>query len=250
MARIDHPNVVRMFGTVRDGEHLGFTLELVKGLPLTSLIEAGQPLSFAEVLGVLIQVCRGVGAIHERGVIHRDLKPDNILVTETGLCKIIDFGVARLLGKSGSLFRGSSSLDSEIGGTLDFLAPVLFLGGETGPASDVYSIGVIGYWLVSGRVPFAGKTLREAVRFKAYVQPGLPHAMAGGLSARPRARHHPCAIPRPFAAPSDTRGHAGRPTCLRLREIRLQGTPQPGGAGFPAEAPCRTGTLWKGDRGR
>ncbi|HKY33721.1 MAG TPA: protein kinase, partial [Candidatus Polarisedimenticolia bacterium] len=151
MTRLRHPNVVEVYDFGLDsatGEHF-LTLEYVEG---TDLRQAAAGLDRPAVLELLVQVCRGLEYIHSRGLVHNDLKPQNILVSSAAprTCKLMDFGLASVEAAAGS---GPAGLR----GTLQYLAPELIRGAAADRRSDLYSLGVLFYLLLAGRLPFDGE---------------------------------------------------------------------------------------------
>lgn len=151
--KVTHPNIVRTYdvGSVEDG--IFFTMECVTGVSLKDKLADG-PLSVAETVQILIQVCDGLEAIHAAEIIHRDLKPGNVILTPDGIAKIADFGVAR---------PETSDLTSydEIIGSSHYMAPEIWSGKELTPAADIYALGVLAYEMLTGCVPFEAENPAE-----------------------------------------------------------------------------------------
>jgi serine/threonine protein kinase len=143
MNMVNHKNVVRTFEVGEDGNHLYYTMEYVPGIPLSEF----DGISIDAFPDLIDQICSGLGAIHASEILHRDLKPGNILVLPDHTVKITDFGVAR--PKVSNLTQ-----HEEIIGSIDYLAPEIWLGTEMGPSIDFYSLGVILYELLTGVLPF------------------------------------------------------------------------------------------------
>jgi len=170
LATLDHPGIAHVFeaGTfdVGHGPQPFFAMEFVKGMPLVEYPEA-KKLSTRKRLGLLAKVADAVQHAHQKGVIHRDLKPGNILVTDAGEPKILDFGVARVTGSDVQ----TTTLRTDIGqliGTVPYMSPEQATGdpSQLDMRSDVYSIGVVAYELLAGRYPYEvkKKMIHEAVR--------------------------------------------------------------------------------------
>src|SRR6201997_765827 len=161
---IEHPNVCAIYevGESREGGYI--VMQYVPGQSLDQLIAKG-PASPQLVLSVGIQVADGLQAAHTLGIFHRDLKPQNVMLTDGGLAKILDFGLARRLPPEDSGFDpGKPALKKDAslaatytarGGTIRYMAPEQFVTGHSSVQSDVWALGVILYELVSGRYPFA-----------------------------------------------------------------------------------------------
>lgn len=163
-ANLDHPNIVTVYDVGQDGDRHYIVMEYVDGQDLKSLIRQKGHLSVDETLNIAIQVCAGVGHAHKAQIIHCDIKPQNVLVTQDGRAKVTDFGIARALSETGLT-------ESEtVWGSPLYFSPEQAAGDPPTPASDVYSIGVMMYEMLSGSPPFqaekatalALKHMREA----------------------------------------------------------------------------------------
>ena len=152
-SQLSHPNV----GTVHDfGEHDGqafLVMELMTGEPLSTLINERAPMPHAEVTEILHQTALALQAAHDAGVVHRDVKPANIVVDPQGYAKLTDFGIARALGEA------SLTQTGEVLGTPHYLAPEQAKGAQAGPLSDVYALAVVGYEMITGERPFSGESM-------------------------------------------------------------------------------------------
>lgn len=194
-ANLDHPNVVTVFDVGKDGDRHYIVMEFVDGQDLKTLIRQEGRLSVAEALDIATQISAGVGHAHKGGVVHRDIKPQNVLMTQDGSAKVADFGIARALSESGLT-------DSDtVWGSPTYFAPEQAAGESPTPASDVYSIGVVMYEMLAGSPPFqaenptalAMKHLREeppplSVR-NPKVPPRLDWIVRKVLSKEPSARY-------------------------------------------------------------
>src|SRR5580692_11429541 len=160
---IEHPNVCAIYEVGETGEEAYIVMQFVPGQNLDTLIARG-PASLQLVLSVGIQIADGLQAAHGLGIFHRDLKPQNVMLTDGGLVKILDFGLARRLGPDNAHFDPlNPGLTKEAsigatytarGGTIRYMAPEQFVTGKSSVQSDVWALGVILYQLVSGRHPF------------------------------------------------------------------------------------------------
>jgi tetratricopeptide (TPR) repeat protein len=150
--KIVHKNIARMFDLNEErGTHY-FTMEYVRGEDLKRLIRKMGRLNAAQAISIAKGVCDGLAEAHRLGVIHRDLKPQNIMVDEDGNSRIMDFGIARSLEGKGITGAGVMI------GTPDYMSPEQVEGKETDQRSDIYSLGIILYEMVTGQVPFEGDT--------------------------------------------------------------------------------------------
>ncbi len=150
--KVSHKNVCRMYDIGREDEKYFITMEYVEGEDLKSLIRKKGNLSTEEAIGIAQQVCEGLSEAHELGVVHRDLKPQNIMIDEKGRAKIMDFGIARSVEAPGVTQTGV------IIGTPDYISPEQAEGEKADQRSDIYTLGVILYEMVTGSVPFKGDT--------------------------------------------------------------------------------------------
>jgi serine/threonine protein kinase len=147
-ANLDHPNIVTVYDVGQDGDRHYIVMEYVDGQDLKTLIRQKGRLGVEETLDIAVQVCAGVGHAHKAGIIHCDIKPQNVLVTKDGRAKVTDFGIARALS-------GSGITESEmVWGSPLYFSPEQAAGEPPSPASDVYSIGVMVYEMLAGSPPF------------------------------------------------------------------------------------------------
>jgi serine/threonine protein kinase/Tfp pilus assembly protein PilF len=148
--RITHKNVCRLHELHEEGKTLFITMEYVPGQDLKGLIREAGALSTGKTISIAKQVVEGLAEAHDLGVIHRDLKPQNIVVDKAGLAKIMDFGIARSLRAAGMTAEGM------IIGTPEYMAPEQVEGQETDQRTDIYALGAILFEMVTGRPPFEG----------------------------------------------------------------------------------------------
>ena len=165
LRKLNHPHIVRLFGFGEEGEHLFYAMELVTGSSLEKELGRGRIFSWREVLGIGIELAQALRHAHDRGVIHRDIKPGNLLLTAEGQVKLSDFGIARLFGSRGQTTAGS------VLGTAEFMAPEQADGRAVSPRSDLYSLGGVLYVLLTGRPLFRGKSLPEILLKQRLEQP-------------------------------------------------------------------------------
>ena len=156
-ARLVHPNIVQVFDSGFDSSaHQHFiVLEYVPGQSCAEILRDRGHLDVEQAEDIVVQACRGLDYAHRNGVVHRDVKPGNLLVSESGVVKLADFGIARATGQSSITQVGS------VLGTAAYLSPEQARGEEAGPQADLYSLGVVTYQLLSGRLPYEANSLAE-----------------------------------------------------------------------------------------
>jgi serine/threonine protein kinase len=154
--KVTHQNIVRTYDAgVTNNGILYLTMEYVEGHSLRELSDKG-PMHYQQAVPILVQICQGLAAIHKSGIIHRDLKTGNVLVGTDGSAKIADFGIARI---EDSDITGCD----EIVGSSPYIAPEVWTGSDLANTSDIYSLGVLAYELLTSKLPFEGKTPAETM---------------------------------------------------------------------------------------
>ncbi|MBX5441872.1 MAG: serine/threonine protein kinase, partial [Solirubrobacteraceae bacterium] len=198
-ARLVHPNVVQVFDSGLDeasGRHF-IVMEYVPGQSVAQILRdrGGQGLGVEETLAIVVQACHGLDYAHRQGVVHRDVKPGNLLRSPDGIVKLADFGIARATDQSSITQVGS------VLGTAAYLSPEQAAGEEAGPQADLYSLGVVTYQCLAGRLPYEAQSLSELVlkqqreapprldQLRPDVSPALARAVAVALSIDPRDRY-------------------------------------------------------------
>ncbi len=166
--KISHRNVCRMFDLGKADGTTFITMEFVPGEDLKSFIHRAKQLSIGTAISIARQVCEGLEEAHRQGVVHRDLKPGNIMIDKDGDAKIMDFGIARSL--TGRGITGAGVLI----GTPEYMSPEQVDGQDVDQRSDLYSLGVILYEMVTGRLPFAGETPLSIAHKQKYEAPVDP----------------------------------------------------------------------------
>jgi beta-lactam-binding protein with PASTA domain len=185
VARLSHPNVVGVFDQGSDGEHLYLAMEYVPGRTLRDLLGERGRLPPAEALDLMVPVLAGLGAAHHAGFVHRDVKPENVLITVDNRVKVVDFGLARTIAGASHTKTGM------VIGTVAYLAPEQVSRATADARSDVYAAGVMLFELVTGRQPHTADTplavaykhVNETIPAPSSVVPGLPRALDDLLSA-------------------------------------------------------------------
>jgi serine/threonine-protein kinase len=189
-ARLVHPNIVQVFDFGLDeSTHRNFiVMEFVDGPSCAEMLREHGTLPPNEAVDVLAQACRGLDYAHRNGVIHRDVKPGNLLRSTEGMVKLADFGIAKAAEDSDITKVGS------VLGTAAYLAPEQARGEPAGPASDLYALGVVAYQLLAGRLPYDAGSLTDLARMQESgppprldeVEPDVPPALATAVA---RALH-------------------------------------------------------------
>lgn len=147
-ARLSHPNIVNVYDVVDEGNLHYIVMELIEGITLKSYIEKRGFLENKEAIGIAIQVAQGIAAAHEQHIIHRDIKPQNMIISRDGNVKVADFGIARAVS--------SQTMNATAVGSVHYISPEQARGGYCDERSDIYSFGITMYEMVTGRVPFEG----------------------------------------------------------------------------------------------
>lgn len=168
-ASLSHPNIVTVHDFGFDQGQLFIVMEYVPGTDLKSILISRGRFNTDEALTLMIQACNGIGYAHRSGIVHCDLKPQNILVTPDQLVKVVDFGIARAFA---SISPDEKS--TVVWGSPQYFSPEQSSGLAPGPASDVYSLSVVLFEMLTGQVPFNGATPEELARQHREVPPPSP----------------------------------------------------------------------------
>ncbi|MBS2005083.1 MAG: serine/threonine protein kinase [Cyanobacteria bacterium SZAS LIN-5] len=174
--RLSHPNIVAMhdYGSTVDG-YLFMVMEIIDGKSLAKIVHERRSLTPVRTVHIIKQVCDALDHAHQQGVIHRDLKPGNILLTEVGdekdYVKLVDFGIAKLLMPEGDIDETQIEQEGEVLGSPLYMSPEQCLGRELDGRSDIYSLGIVLYETLMGKVPFIGRTLQETVEMQVQTAP-------------------------------------------------------------------------------
>ena len=150
VAVLSHPNVVGIYDVGEDNGLHYIVMELIEGITLKKYIERKGKLPVNEAVGIALQIARGLEAAHNSGIVHRDIKPQNILLSNDGKAKITDFGIAKA--------ASSNTITSNAMGSVHYISPEQARGGFSDEKSDIYSLGVSMYEMLSGRLPFGGES--------------------------------------------------------------------------------------------
>src|SRR5579862_9252337 len=152
VAKLSHPNIVGVYDQGADGQYLYLAMEYVPGRTLRELLRERGWLPWQEALAVLDPVLAGLSAAHQAGIVHRDVKPENVLLTADGRVKVVDFGLARATAAVSNTRAG------QIIGSVNYIAPEQVTGAVTDARTDVYSAGILLFEMLTGRQPFTGET--------------------------------------------------------------------------------------------
>jgi len=194
VANLVHPGIVNVYDVGRDGDRCYIVMEFVDGRSVKEMLASG-PVGVDRTIDIGVQVAKALDYAHRAGVVHRDVKPHNIIVTPEGAAKLVDFGIATVKGSSSVTESGS------VLGTVHYVAPEQARGQPATPATDLYSLGCVLYEAATGRLPFEGETPLEIAtkhvssepvppsRVNPQVPPALErtilHAMAKDPAHRP-----------------------------------------------------------------
>lgn len=163
---VDHPNVVRTFGLGEEGEVRFLAMEYLPGVTLREVIDRSGAVALDVGLRIARQLCRGVSAVHEAGILHRDIKPRNIMVLPSGIVKLMDFGIARPTEGADPAGDAGATV-----GTPYYMSPEQVRGQELDVRSDLYAIGVVFYEMFTGVRPIEGPDPAEVMRGHAEIEP-------------------------------------------------------------------------------
>lgn len=173
-AGLEHPNIVNIYDVGSENGLYYIVMEYVEGITLKTYIEKKGQLSFKESASIAIQVARGIEAAHNKNIIHRDIKPQNIVISTDGKVKVTDFGIAKA--------TSSNTISSDVMGSVHYASPEQARNGFVDGRSDIYSLGIVMFEMVTGRVPFDGDTtvavalqhLQEEIARPSIYAPDLP----------------------------------------------------------------------------
>jgi len=150
LARVHHPAIANVFTFFYEADELFLVMEYVRGRPISRVLQAEGAIPWQRAVLFLATAMEGIAEAHRAGIVHRDIKPDNLILTETGTVKVMDFGIARVMG-SGHLTRTGLLV-----GTLRYMSPEQIRGEEVDGRTDVYALGAVLYEMLTGRTPFEG----------------------------------------------------------------------------------------------
>jgi serine/threonine protein kinase len=195
LAKLNHTNIATVFNFIHQDDHYFMVMEFVRGETLDHIIRRTGAMLYEQAVGMFCHALDGLEHAHSLGIIHRDIKPANIMLTDVGIVKVMDFGIARVLGTSRMTKQGN------IIGTIEYMSPEQVRGEETDARSDIYSAGILFYEMLTGRVPFESKSEFELMKsqiedppppprnFAAYIPEQAEQAIMRALAKKPEARY-------------------------------------------------------------
>ena len=207
-ARVDHEGIADVYDYGEGSGSAYLVMELVSGDSLARIIEKRIRLSGVEVLSIIEQTARALHAAHEDGLVHRDVKPGNLLITPSGKVKITDFGIARVADQVALTATG------QVMGTVQYLAPEQATGKQATPSTDIYSLGIVAYEALTGRRPFTGES--QMVIAMAQIN-DKPPAMDADIDQRVQDLVLSCLAKKPNQRPGSALDLSNRAKALRLQ---------------------------------
>ncbi len=212
-ARLSHPNVVSVFDQGHDDGRPYIVMEYVEGRTLRDVLNHEAPLPPERALDIIEPVLGALAAAHEAGLVHRDVKPENVLLTERGQIKVVDFGLAKAISA-----QTSTATQGLLIGTVSYLPPELVLSGRAGPRSDVYSAGVVLFEMLTGRKPHVGDTPIQVAY--AHVHNDVPPP-SQFRTAGPIPPYLDALVTGATARNPDARPHDGKVFLSQVRRVRV-----------------------------
>ena len=185
LAKLNHPNVATLYRFMRQGDSFIMVIEFVRGKTLDHYIQQSGAIPADKSVPIFCQVLDGIQHAHEFGIIHRDIKPANMMLTEKGTLKVLDFGIARILGTARMTRQGN------IIGTIEYMSPEQVRGMETDERSDIYSLGMLLYEMLTGRCPFEIQNEFELMKAQIEHYPLPPRQLRYRKTLRSDSRARP-----------------------------------------------------------
>jgi serine/threonine-protein kinase len=194
LAKLNHSHIATLYNFLRHGDEYFMVMEFVRGITLDELLRQAGAIELERAVRLFCQALEGIAHAHALGVIHRDIKPANLMLTANDEVKVMDFGIARVLGAARQTKTG------RLIGTLEYMSPEQMRGAETDARADIYSLGILLYEMLTGRVPFQADSDYELMRaqvedepippreFKGDIPPAVEAAILQALAKAPAAR--------------------------------------------------------------
>jgi serine/threonine protein kinase len=177
LAKLNHPNIATLFSFIRQIDDFFMVMEFVHGETLAAVIERSGPFQWRDAISVFGQILDAISYAHTEGIVHRDIKPSNVMLTEHGLVKVMDFGIAKVL-------RGVRiTKEGALIGTPAYMSPEQILGQDIDSRSDIYSLGILLYETLTGRLPFVGGSEYEVMKSHVEREPPSPRNFMAEIPA-------------------------------------------------------------------
>ena len=176
LQKVSHQNVISVFDFMHDGDNIAYTMEWAEGGDLATWLQKSEQISTGDVVRILSEICSGVQAIHDLGMTHRNIKPENVLFTTQGNVKISDLCIS--CGR-----RGMPSSNDGVVGTIDWVPPEYMLNGEVDWRTDIYGVGLLGYKLLTNQSPFRGDSVYATITKRLKSDPVAPSVIRVDCSA-------------------------------------------------------------------
>lgn len=262
LAKLNHPHIATLYSFLRQGDDFFMVMEFVQGDTLDKVIQQRGAMEAQRAVPLFCQALEGIEHAHRQGIVHRDIKPANMMLTREGVLKVMDFGIARVLGTARMTKQGN------IIGTIEYMSPEQVRGQETDARSDIYSLGILLYEMLTGRVPFSSPSEFELMKNQIEAEPEPPRrfvqhipteiegAILRALAKRPEDRFATASefrsvllaglgatLPLPASEAATIAGIAAIPSetvlepCGQIKETRLAGAPSTSAS---AEGPKET----------